>query len=199
MISFCPIPAYVVYPNSANSLETLKTLLRTLNRSDALSMCAQLNAAIASFDNLKNQATLVRSFFTTKQIYAINAYVNLVKTDQLPGVFYRSQLLELIRWICLYSSDSIPPGTLFNDSKLIQVFSQAALIASDLAQSRIYRTIQSVDEVNVTRENSIGPLRMGFSESAQPRTRSGRLVEVNCLISSIFLNSTRVLRPNLPT
>jgi hypothetical protein len=129
-----------VFPEVASDLETLKALLKELSRTDALIWCARLNLIIsnsANHDEHGKQAYGIWNFFTREEAQRIQRFYSQQKGP--PYVFFRGQLLELMRWISLCCNDLPGDGTTFNDPDSRRTFAKAALIASELWGQRNFQ------------------------------------------------------------
>jgi len=75
-------------------------------------------------------------------------------------VFFRGQLLELMRWALLYCRNHPNDGKTFEDPNTRRMFVQAALIASDLWAKWVYGNRFSLEGgINIARERSLGAIR----------------------------------------
>jgi hypothetical protein len=164
MYVFSPVPVSEVYPNSANDFGELKTVLRSLNLHSTLALCSRLNVRLATIEQQLNQDDLIRSFFDKDQQRCIYQYFESIETGQRGAVFHRGQLLELIRWVCLYCENQETNTFEAFDEK--QKFAHAALIANELWSNRVYRPWLTNGNIHITRENSLGPLRQATGEAS---------------------------------
>jgi hypothetical protein len=101
-----------VFPEECPSLELLKSLLRQLSKSELIVICSRLNLIVSdhltegqgtwSERHLRKQLLLVREFFDPRLFPRIEAFIK-----QYPGrsIFFRGQLIELIRWAALFAQD----------------------------------------------------------------------------------------------
>jgi hypothetical protein len=152
-----------IFPHVESNLETFLSLLRELSRTDALFWCARLNLVICQpeVEHLAKQQFGLNQFLTKDEIEKINDFARSNNKDaQSIVVFFRGQLLELIRWITLYSDDHPNDGLTFENPEIRRKLAQAALIASDIWSNRVFENRFSLDgEVKIARERSLGAIR----------------------------------------
>lgn len=85
----------------------------------------------------------------------------MAKHDGPPTVFFRGQLLELMRWICLCCKDLPGDGATFEDAETRRTFAKSALIVSDLWGWRTYQDRMNLDAgVEAARLRSLAAVRM---------------------------------------
>ena len=53
-------------------------------------------------------------------------------------VFFRGQLLEVIRWACLFCQDQPDDGRTFENPEIRRIFAQVLLMAGDLWGQRVF-------------------------------------------------------------
>jgi hypothetical protein len=82
----------------------------------------------------------VRAFFSIDEVERINDFVrgHGHGRRQNVTVFFRGQLLELLRWVALLSHDHDDDGNTFEDGSVRRAFARAALLASDVWARRVY-------------------------------------------------------------
>ncbi len=152
-----------IFPQIKSNLETFLSLLRELSRTDALFWCARLNLVICQpeVEHLTKQQFGLDQFLTKDEIEKINDFARSDNRDaQSIMVFFRGQLLELIRWTTLSSNDHSNDGVTFENPEIRRKFAQAALIASDIWSNRVFENRFSLDGgVNIARERSLGAIR----------------------------------------
>ncbi len=101
-------------------------------------------------------------FLTPEEIKAINYFVlkNQNGNTNKVTIFFRGQILELMRWVLLYCKDHQNDGETFNDPSIRRKFAQTLLIASDLWSKRIFDNRFSLDGgIEVARERALGTIR----------------------------------------
>jgi hypothetical protein len=81
-------------------------------------------------------------------------------------VFFRGQLLELMRWVARYCKNLPDDGNTFNDPTRRQNLVKAALIAGTLWGNRTYRDTLSGDaDIAAMRRRALGAFRKGVEEA----------------------------------
>jgi len=95
------VPVEEVFPGMTADEGTLLSLLRELSRDDTLFMAARLNTIISGpgdFEVRSRQQQALSTMCTTAQIDRLNDFARRHKAAGVPAVFFRGQLLELMRW-----------------------------------------------------------------------------------------------------
>ncbi len=161
-----------------NDFDTFKTLLTDISLTDALFWCARLNLIVTNpleNDHIKRQQTAIDLFLTSEEIKKVNEFA-LEKGDATKiTVFFRGQLLELLRWILLYCHNHPNDGKTFEDPNIRRKFVQTALIASDFWAKRVYGNRFSADgEIDTARRRALGAIRKAIegTELCPELTRS---------------------------
>jgi len=173
------VPVSEIFPSVQSDFETFKSLLHDLSRTDTLFWCARLNLVISdssTVDHLTRQQFGLNQFLTTEEINAVNDFVRKHGGAQRVAVFFRHQILELIRWVALYSQDHPEDGTTFENSEVGRKFAQAALIASDIWAQRVFGNRFSVsDGLDIGRKRALGAIRKSIqTKSPSPARSLGR-------------------------
>src|ERR1039457_5091867 len=99
-----------VFPGIGNDLEMFRVLLRQISRTDGVFWCARLNLALSGAtdeDFHSGQQYALDVFLDTPAIERVNEFIKERQSKRVV-IFFRGQLLELMRWICLLSEDK--PG-----------------------------------------------------------------------------------------
>ena len=101
------LPVSEVFPDTKSDFETFKSLLGNLSRTDSLFWCARLNLIISDPEatHIKKQQAGLSQFFTQEEINKVNSFVKKNGGAERITVFFRGQILELVRWITLYCHD----------------------------------------------------------------------------------------------
>jgi hypothetical protein len=158
------VPVDAVFPTCEASEPELRSVIRKLSRTDALFWAARLNLILSNpsyHDENKKQAYAIANFFSTDERRRLTAFAK--KHDGACVAFFRGQLLELMRWICLECRDLPDDGTTFNDPEVRRNFAKAALIISDLWGRRTYDGKMVPNEaIDVARRRSLGAVRVAF-------------------------------------
>src|SRR4029079_7712226 len=132
----------IAFPGLPADFEELKRLVRTLSRTDAIFWCARLNALVTTptDGDLKDvQGHCIGRFFERDAIDRINAFARDNGGRENVSVFFRGQLLELLRCIALLSEDREGDGTTFELPEVRLAFVRAAVLASEVWARRVYR------------------------------------------------------------
>jgi len=180
------VPVYEVFPGFEPALSVFTSLLGKLSLTDVLFSCARPNHVVTSRSNLthqQKQAFGLRQFFSPAEIAQLDRFC---AAERRPAgsvtVFFRGQLLELVRWAALFCDDHPDDGATFEDPEARRAFAQACLIASDLWARRTYGDALSLEDgVEAARRRALGPFRKGAegsltsSELAQDLGRGWRL------------------------
>lgn len=161
------LPLSEIFPETNNNFETFQKLFQKLSLSDALFWCARLNLIIsnpANTDHRAKQQYGLDVFFTKQQIEKVNEFAKQHGGVERISIFFRGQLLELIRWICLFCKNQPDDGETFEKSEVRQTFVKAALMASDIWAGRIYKgrffLSGNIDE---SRRRALGSIRHGIA------------------------------------
>jgi hypothetical protein len=180
------VPVYEVFPGTEPSLPVFTSLLGKLSLTDVLFWCARLNHVVTSKSNFtheQKQAFGLRQFFSPAEIARLDYFC---AAQQRPPasvtIFFRGQLLELVRWAALCCDDRPDDGTTFEDPEKRHIFAQACLIASDVWARRIYGDALTLEGgIDAARQRTLGPFRKGAegsltsSELSQDLGRGWRL------------------------
>jgi len=157
------IPVSEVFPNVQSSFATFKSLLQELSCTDTLFWCARINLIITNpIENghISRQQVAIDKFLTKSEIEAVNQFAMAHGGANRVTVFFRGQLLELMRWALLYCRNHPNDGKTFEDPNTRRMFVQAALIASDLWSKWVYGNRFSLEGgIKIARERSLGAIR----------------------------------------
>src|SRR6185295_4226871 len=83
------------------------------------------------------------------------------------SVFFRGQLLELIRWACLLSHDQPGDGETFGAPEVRRSFVRAALLASEVWFRRVYQDrLRDDGPIHEVRERILSSIRRSNIETA---------------------------------
>lgn len=190
------VPVDAVFPDISATAATLKTLLSTLSRTDALIWCARLNLIVSnpSYENSWNKQLYgLHNFFSQDDIKKVAKFFS--NRNGPATVFFRGQLLELIRWICLCCKDLPGDGSTFSDLETRRTFAKAALIASDLWGKRTYGDKMHLEEgVEAARRRTLGAVRLAYDAVDDGRDP---LMAIG-LGRTLFLDHFVALEPSFP-
>jgi len=162
------VPPEEVFPGVTASESALIDLLATLSRDDTLFQCARLNTIISGpgdSDIKPRQEQALSQICSQEHIDRINDFAWRHKMSGPPVVFFRGQLLELMRWAARHCRNLPNDGTTYEDAAFRERFLKAALIGSTLWSNRTYGEKLSVgDDIAELRLRALGALRKGVEE-----------------------------------
>jgi hypothetical protein len=173
------LPVAAAFPGVSADRETLQSVLEPLDLAEVLFVAARLNLILSDKVNLEPevhwsirhqniQSALVLSFFDEDEVERIDAYIKQSKAN--PGewhVFFRGQLLELMRQACVFCSAQPEARTMEADPLQRARFSKAALIASELWNERVYQgRFSGPGDLEDRRQALLGPFRQSHTETA---------------------------------
>ena len=164
------LPVSEVFPDMQSDFETFKSLLFSLSLTDTLFWCGRLNLIISDpeSDHLTKQQAGLSQFFTPEEINKVNDFVKKNGGVQEVTIFFRGQLLELIRWVVLFCSDFPEDGTTFEDPIIRRNFAKAVLIASDIWSNRIFgNRFSSEGDQTIARKRALGAIRKSIEGTAR--------------------------------
>src|SRR5262249_12239731 len=95
----------------------------------------------------------------------INAFAREHPASGVPTVFFRGQMLELIRWVARHCRNLHDDGNTFTDPSTRSRFVKAALIAGMLWSQRVYANkLSGSGPIEDVRRQSLGAFRKGIEE-----------------------------------
>lgn len=168
------IPVSEVFPGTQSDIVTLKSLLDDLSLTDSLFWCARLNNALSlpseKTDHVSRQRFGLHQFFSKTELDAVDQFVQKHRGDpEKVTIFFRGQILELLRWIVLFCKDKPGDGNTFEDIEVRKKFGTAALIASDLWANRVFgRRFSLIDGVEIARKRALGTIRKSIESFSSP-------------------------------
>jgi hypothetical protein len=184
------LPVSEVFPNIRSDFQTFKSLLQNLSRADTLFWCSRLNLIVSDssdIDHIAKQQFGTNQFFTSEEIIAINDFAKRHGGAQNFTVFFRGQLLELLRWVTLYCHDHPGDGTTFEDAEVRRRFAQAALLASDIWARRVFKDRFSLDGgIEIARRRALGPSRKSIEATSSTPNLSKSLGRGWYLVNDYF-------------
>jgi hypothetical protein len=159
----------VLFPGIKGTEQELVQLLDALSRDDTLFYAARLNTLISGpgdFDTRGRQQQALNHLCTTRQIEAINEFIRSRGPAAGPvTVFFRGQILELMRWTARFSKNLAGEARNFADLKRRQVFLKALLIAGVLWGNRVFGGRLSKGlKVDEARLRALGAFRKSAEE-----------------------------------
>lgn len=162
------VPVEEVFPGTTADESTLTSLLHELSRDDTLFMAARLNIIISGpgdFDVKPRQQQALSTMCTSSQIDRVNDFARRHRAAGVPAVFFRGQLLELMRWTARHAKNLPGDGTTYESPENRERFVKAALIAGGLWGQRIYgNKLSAAAPVDEARVKALGALRKGVEE-----------------------------------
>ncbi|MEX0805617.1 MAG: hypothetical protein WD688_20215 [Candidatus Binatia bacterium] len=165
---FTPVEA--VFEDVEGNFPTFRMLLADLSLTDTLFWCARLNLIVSNpliADHIAKQQYGLNIFFTTEEINKVNLFVREHGGATKVTVFFRGQLLELLRWACLLCEDKSNDGRSFEDPQIRRKFAQALLIAGQLWGQRIYGSRFSLNGgIDLARLRGLGAMRGAMAETS---------------------------------
>jgi hypothetical protein len=159
-----------LFPDLEVTEATLIRLLGTMGRDAVLFACAHLNAVVSGIghpNQKPRQERAIRMMCTAENLKRINAIPQAYPGSGLSTVFFRGQLLELMRWAVRFCPVIPDDGGTFEDPAARTRLLQAALIASTLWGRRIFDGRLTGDgDTDTARKRALGAFRRALEESA---------------------------------
>jgi hypothetical protein len=164
-----------VFPEEPPSIELLRSLLRQLNKIETVVICSRLNLIVSDHLNegrgtwserhLRKQLLLVKQFFDPDLFPRIEAFI---RRHPHCSIFFRGQLVELIRWATLFGQEGDLNDDLVKNPTKRKIFSRALLTVNSLWEKRIYQDkFHSEGDLTARRLNLLPRFRRSISESAK--------------------------------
>jgi len=157
------------FPGVVASEESMQEALSHLSRNDALCVCAAINAIVSGFNGATPRSERQRAALALLEVPELVSTIDAsiaksaIRTEAT--VFFRGQLLELARRICIHCTVHADEPNTFREKAVRAAFLRAALIASELWSRRIYgdRLLdQGSEELQLKR--ALGAFRKGTEE-----------------------------------
>ncbi len=183
------VPVGRVFPGIESDFDTFKTLLQELSRVETLFWCAILNLIVSnpSNDYLTRQQYGLDYFLTTEEIDRVNKFAQENGGTLGVMVFFRGQLLELLRWGALYCPSCPEDIITFERPEAKRRFAQAALIASDVWARRVFGDrLPMTEELSTSRKQALAPFRLSQEATLLTPDMSKSLGRGWCLFSKYF-------------
>jgi hypothetical protein len=139
-------------PRQKCTLAHLAECLGALPLNSALLMCARANQIISgpgTASRMDRQRKLANSLLSTEAGQRLNRVVRARSAGDPAKtfLFFRAQLLELVRWVLLLCNDeTVPAGFSWTQTEK-ELFVQAALICSRISEAKVLATLR--DNVSV--------------------------------------------------
>lgn len=158
-----------VFPGLQAREATFLELLRGLSRTDTLFWSARVNLIVAGTGETtpkERQQRVLNLLCTPDEIRRINAFAEGHSGVDRVRVFFRGQLLELMRWVSEHSTDQPADGATFDDPEVRRRFVQAALLAAALWSDRVFGDRFRPDGgIEVARRRGLAPIRKSIEEA----------------------------------
>jgi len=160
-----PVESYItvsdVFPGEANDFNNFVALLKKLSKTDAIIWCSRLNMVIGSntLSPHEKQQFGVKQFLSSDDINYLNKSIQS-RGKETAILFFRGQILELLRWIVLYCDDYANDGMTFEDIETRRTFAKVLLIASDIWGRRVFKHWSSNNEdIEMQKKLVLGSVR----------------------------------------
>ncbi len=127
-----------IFPGETSDFASFRALVQGLSRTDAIFWCARLNLILSNpqnADEIGKQRYCIERFCDAQEIARGERFAQEYQSVRW---FFREQLLELMRWVCLLADDLPNDGNSFDDPQMRRRFLKAALMASDLRGDRLF-------------------------------------------------------------
>ncbi len=167
------VPARALYSDLDESIDCLASLVRQLSRTDALLWCGRLNLVLSNWavgHGESQQYAVDRFFPDQEERVRLNGWVRSQSNPEVVSVFFRGQLLELARAICIFGRDREDDGATFESLRDRRLFAQAALVAGDVWGARVYPTFPDRSEIESdvrrARQGTMHTVRSSSAENA---------------------------------
>ncbi len=184
-----------VFPGLAHDFEEFKRVVGRLHRTDALLWCGRINLHLGyPIRRVPRdvQRALVDCFVEGEDLVRLR---ELARTrDGGVQVFFRGQVLELVRWIALLANASEDNGRSFEKASTRRDFVRALLMASDIWGRRVYPNDLSLDGgLSAARVRVLESLRRSHTENS-----CGPHPWLNLARGALVLERMTQMDPDLP-
>ena len=164
------VPLKAVFPELEPTADTLIDLLKGLNRDEVLFACALVNRMVTGTgdeDQDTRRRMPVELFCVDEIIRLINVFSTQRRARRRPTVFFRGQVLELVRWAVRYCDrDSPSYGRIVKDPATRVRFVKAAMVAGELWQARVYADrLRAGRPIEDARKSALGLFRRVYEDS----------------------------------
>jgi hypothetical protein len=165
------VPPDAVYPELPADENALLKLLAELSRDDTLLICARLNAMVTGFgmqSNGERQRRACAWICSRQHRQRLDAFARQHGGLERVVVFFRGQLLEMMRQAALHCRNLPGDGETFNDERIRDRFFRAVLIAGTMWGNRIYgERLSLADGIDAARRRALGAFRKGVEGAGQ--------------------------------
>jgi hypothetical protein len=189
-----------IFPDEKPTFEYFTQVLSSLSKTDTVLWCARLINMVCSapendnelvqrsglperiakvdrvdIPHIVRQGGAVRIFFGTEEGERLLKALNEHEDPDRSVVFFRGQLLELIRWVVRVCVDKENDGTSYEDPEVRRSFLRVALMASTLWAKRVFGARLSVDRGREQgRRDALGAFYKGYSGAHSSSSGSSR-------------------------
>ena len=146
MANLNPVETYTtvsdVFPDIKNDLNSFTELIKGLSKTDSIIWCSRLNIILGNLNltDDEKQRFGVGQFLSDEDISYLNQSIKR-QGKKSAILFFRGQILELLRWIVLYCEDNYNDGITFEDPEIRRTFAKALLLSSDIWGERIFKEL----------------------------------------------------------
>jgi hypothetical protein len=165
------VPPDAVYPGLPANENALLDLLAGLSRDDTLLISARINAMVTGFStrsDAERQQQACRWICSQHHLRRLDDFAREHGGVERVVVFFRGQLLEMMRQAALHCRNLPGDGETFSDERIRDRFFRAVLIAGTLWSNRIYGDRLSLaDGIDAARRRSLGAFRKGIEDASQ--------------------------------
>ena len=165
------VPPDAIYPGLAADERALVHLLAGLSRDDTLLTCARLNVMVSGFgmqSNAERQRRACTWIISPRHRQRLDAFARQHGGPERVAVFFRGQLLEMMRQTALHCRNLPGDGETFSDEKVRDRFFRAVLVAGTLWGARAYGDRLSLtDGIDAARRRALGAFRKGVEDGSQ--------------------------------
>lgn len=162
-------PFEALEPNRPATERTMAQLVELLDRDDALLMCGFLNCTVSGSglaDEQERQVEAYRALYDPQDWKQIQDWIGDHGKTSPIVLFFRGQLLELMRWVARFARRGPGNGASFSSRDTRRTFVRAALLASELWSRRTYANKLNGDETpELALERALGAFRKGVEEA----------------------------------
>ncbi|MHB9109670.1 MAG: hypothetical protein ACYDCO_21680 [Armatimonadota bacterium] len=157
-----------VFPTEHYSYEYLLDTVKDLSRTDTLLWCGRLNSIISNpfnTNHANNQRIAGGLFLTEEQAKRASEVIIKREGIERNTLFFRGQLLELIRICSIVSVDSDQDGRTYEDPLVRERFVKAALMAGELWSNLTYRSSFTEGGIEVNRRRLAASFRKAIGDN----------------------------------
>lgn len=178
------IPAAEVFPGLVLDFDIFKSLLRSLSKTDVVFWLGRLNLIISASSDKSHfvrQEYGVKQFLSKDEIERVNSFAAKHGGASEIEIFFRGQILEMLRWVLLFSEDLPGDGETFEEPGVKRNFAKALLLSGDIWSKRVFgeegERFSAGEGIDSTRRKALGAIRKGMeatSKAPDPYRSLGR-------------------------